>query len=42
MIERENMKMNFDIEVIDYLLSDMMMIFKDKIKTLDANQVFNI
>lgn len=39
MIERDNMKINFDIEVIDYLLSDMMLIFKEKIKTLDVNQV---
>ena len=39
MIERDNMKITFDIEVIDYLLSDMMLIFKEKIKTLDNNQV---
>jgi hypothetical protein len=44
LIERENMKVNFDSDVVDYLVNDMTMIFRNKQIKVDNGQVnkFNI
>jgi hypothetical protein len=39
LVERENMKVNFDYEVMDYLVNDMTLIFKDKQDKIDKTQV---
>lgn len=39
LIEREKMKITFDSEVMDYLINDLTMIFRDKQKIIDENQV---
>lgn len=39
LVEREKMKINFDSEVMDYLINDLTMIFREKQKLIDQNQV---
>jgi hypothetical protein len=39
LVEREKMKVNFDSEVVDYLVNDLSQIFKTKQEQIDSNQV---
>jgi len=39
LVEREKMKINFDSEVMDYLMNDLSLIFKEKQNIIDRNQV---
>lgn len=39
LVEREKMKVNFDSEVVDYLVNDLSLIFKVKQEQIDNNQV---
>jgi hypothetical protein len=39
LMEREQMKVNFDYEVMDYLVNDMTMIFREKQNLVDENLV---
>jgi hypothetical protein len=39
------MKINFDVEIFDYLMNDLCLLFKEKQNIIDTNQVsfsFNI
>lgn len=39
LMEREKMKVNFDTEVMDYLVNDMTLIFREKQNKVDENLV---
>ena len=39
LVEREKMKISFDSEVMDYLINDLTMIFREKQNLIDQNQV---
>ena len=39
LVEREKMKITFDYEVMDYLMNDLTMIFREKQRIIDQNQV---
>jgi hypothetical protein len=39
LVEREKMKINFDSEVMDYLVNDLTLIFREKQQIIDQNQV---
>ena len=39
LIERERMKISFDSEVMEYLINDMTLIFREKQSVIDTNQV---
>ena len=39
LIEREKMKVNFDYDVMDYLVNDMTLIFQENQNKIDNNQV---
>jgi hypothetical protein len=39
LMEREQMKVNFDCEVMDYLVNDMTLIFREKQNLIDENLV---
>jgi hypothetical protein len=39
LVERDKMKINFDSEVMDYLMNDLSLIFKEKQNIIDRNQV---
>ena len=39
LMEREKMKVNFDCEVMDYLVNDMTLIFREKQQKVDENLV---
>jgi hypothetical protein len=40
LVERENLKVNFDAEVLNYLVNDLSEIFKEKQALIDFNQSF--
>jgi hypothetical protein len=42
LVERDKMKVNFDTEIMDYLVNDMTLIFREKQTTVDTNQVIKI
>ncbi len=42
LVEREKMKVNFDCEVMDYLVNDLTLILKEKQNIVDSNLVIFI